>query len=94
MLYQTGATWQPQQVRLSWTVQVLNEQYVDPEQARKALNAGHGTGDNQVVVLHAYYTDFYLTGLNVREDRGVDMAIVYEDPATDTDVTPTTRCCT
>ena len=42
-------------------------------------------GDNKVIILHAYYDDFLITGFNVREDRGVDMAIVYEDPAPDTD---------
>ncbi|MEZ4834202.1 MAG: hypothetical protein R2873_19830 [Caldilineaceae bacterium] len=84
LLYQSAATWKPQQVRLSWLVQVLNETYKSPEDAEKAL-AGMA-GDNRVTVLHAYYSDFYLTGLNVREDRGVDMAIVYEDPATDANV--------
>jgi hypothetical protein len=87
LLYQTGAAWQPQQVRVSWAVQVLNEQYVDADAAKKALDAGNGTGNNKAVILHAYYADFYLTGLNVREDRGVEMAILYEDPATDPDVT-------
>ncbi|MCB0115933.1 MAG: hypothetical protein KDD84_17655, partial [Caldilineaceae bacterium] len=86
LLYQSAATWKPQQVRLSWLVQVLNETYKSPEDAEKALAQGGGMGDNRVTVLHAYYSDFYLTGLNVREDRGVDMAIVYEDPATDANV--------
>jgi len=86
LLYQTGATWKPQQMRLTWLVQTLNEVYNSPEAAEKALKAGNGMGQNQVTVLYAYYTDFYLTGLTVREERGVDMAIVYEDPATDTNV--------
>lgn len=83
LLYQAGATWQPQQVRLSWVVQVLNETYDSPEAANKALKAGNGTGNNQYTVLHAYYSDYTLAGLNVREDRGADLAIVYEDPARD-----------
>ncbi len=88
LLYQAAAAaWQPQQVRLSWGVQVLSETYASPEEADKALAAGGGFGNNQQTILHAYYSDFYLTGLDVREDRGVDMAIVYEDPATDPDVT-------
>ena len=86
LLYQTGATWQPQQARLSWGVQVLREQYASAHEAKKVLNAGSGMGANQATFLHAYYDDFHLTGLNVREDRGVQMAIVYEDPATDSDV--------
>ncbi len=86
LLYQTAATWQPQQVRLSWVVQVLNEVHGSPESATKELNANNGFGRNQQEILHAYYTDFHLTGLNVREDHGVEMAIVYEDPATDPNV--------
>lgn len=83
LIYQNAATWQPQQVRLTWLVQTLNEIYNSPEAANKALKAGNGIGQNKPTVLHAYYTDFYLTGLNVREDRGVELAIAYEDPATD-----------
>ncbi len=86
LLYQAGAAWQPQQARLSWGVQVLREQYASADEARKATNTSSGMGANQVTFLHAYYDDFYLTGLNVREDRGVEMAIVYEDPATDNNV--------
>ena len=86
LLYQAGATWQPQQARLSWGVQVLNETYASPEAAKKAVQDGLGTGQNKLTMLHAYYTDFYLTGLNVQEERGVDLAIVYEDPATDPNV--------
>jgi hypothetical protein len=86
LIYQNSAAWKPQQVRLTWLVQVLNETYNSPEAGRKALKDGNGTGNNQATVLHAYYTDFQLTGLNVREDRGVEMAIVYEDPATDNNV--------
>jgi len=32
-------------------------------------------------VIHRYYDDWYLTGLEVREDRGVQAAILYENPA-------------
>lgn len=34
-------------------------------------------------VIHSYYDDWYLTGLDVREDRGVKAAILYEDPTYD-----------
>ncbi|MFN8445402.1 MAG: LamG-like jellyroll fold domain-containing protein, partial [Caldilineaceae bacterium] len=86
LIYQNAATWKPEQIRLSWLVQTLNETYNSPEAADKALKDGNGMGQDQATVLYAYYTDFYLTGLNVREDRGMDMAIVYEDPATDNNV--------
>ncbi|MFZ2358812.1 MAG: LamG-like jellyroll fold domain-containing protein, partial [Anaerolineae bacterium] len=83
LLYQAGAAWQPQQVRLSWAVQVLREQELVPG---TTTTVTAGLYPSEITILHAYYSDFYLTGLNVREDRGVQMAIVYEDPATDTDV--------
>ncbi|MBI1293407.1 hypothetical protein GC175_00430, partial [bacterium] len=86
IVYQNAADWKPQQLRLAWLVQVLNETYNSPETANQAIQEGNGTGQNQQTVLYAYYTDFHLTGLNVHENRGVDMAIVYEDPATDNDV--------
>ncbi len=81
LVYQAGTNWKPQQVRLVWLVQVLNEPYADAEEAKAALNRGRGLGQNNVTVLHVYQDDFNLTGFNVREDWGVDMAIVYEDPA-------------
>ncbi|MCB0083941.1 MAG: hypothetical protein KDE47_23535, partial [Caldilineaceae bacterium] len=83
LLYQPKATWNPQQVRMVWAVNALNEQYADPESAKARLAAQNGRGDNVVTVLHTYDDEFQLTGFNVREDRGVDMAIVYEDPALD-----------
>ena len=86
IIYQLASVWKPQQMRMSWVVQVLNESYASPAEADKAIKAGVGLGNDQLTILHAYYTDFQLTGLNVREDHGVDMGIVYEDPATDTNL--------
>jgi hypothetical protein len=83
LVYQAGSQWRPQAVRLVWTVNLLNEQYTDPEAAKKVFATNGGKGNNQNIILHAYYDEFQLTGLNVREDRGVDLAIVYEDPALD-----------
>ena len=31
-------------------------------------------------IVQTYYDDWTLTGLNVRENRGTDYAIMYEDP--------------
>ena len=83
LLYQAGAKWSAQSVRLVWTINMLNEQYADAQIAKEAMDKNGGMGNNQSVIIHAYYDDFQVTGLNVREDRGVDMAIVYEDPALD-----------
>ncbi|MCB8990047.1 MAG: hypothetical protein H6665_05455 [Ardenticatenaceae bacterium] len=86
LLYQAGATWQPQQVRLVWMVSVLNEAgaYKDANEAAKIIQIGNGRGENSLTMLHAYDDAFYLTGINVHEARGVQMAVVYEDPAVDT----------
>ncbi len=40
---------------------------------------------DEVQIVHTYYDDWYLTGLSVREDHGLDVAIAYEDPTTDED---------
>ncbi len=83
LVYQAGATWDAQQARLVWTVTVLNENYEDADAAATIIRNGGGVGQNKATILHAYSDDFYLTGLNIHESRGVDMAIVYEDPAVD-----------
>ncbi|NUM43532.1 MAG: hypothetical protein HUU38_02415 [Anaerolineales bacterium] len=83
LIYQAAASWTPQQARLVWTVNVLNESYKDAEAAQKIIQNGGGMGQNKTTVLHAYDDDFTLTGLNVHESRGQDMAIVYENPAVD-----------
>ena len=84
LIYQAGASWTPQQMRLVWAVNVLQEQYSNPDDLRAAKQNGTAAANNSVTILHTYNEDFQLTGLNVREDRGVKMAVVYEDPATDT----------
>ncbi len=83
LIYQAAANWTPQQARMVWVVNVLNEFYDDAKDARTTIQAGNGVGENNFTVLHAYTDDFYLTGFNVHESRGTQMAIVYEDPAVD-----------
>ena len=89
MLYQpTTTTEDPDRVRLVWLVQMLVDQcqvfegincksYIDPVTGADM--------HNQMQVVQTYYEDWTLTGLNVREDHGTDYAIVYEDPAVDSD---------
>ncbi|MBN1887617.1 MAG: Ig-like domain-containing protein [Thermoflexales bacterium] len=36
--------------------------------------------DEGETVVHTYYDDWYLTGFSVREDRGLETGIVFEDP--------------
>jgi len=37
-------------------------------------------------IVHSYPDDWQLTGMSVREDRGMDMGIAFEDPNTDSDL--------
>ncbi len=83
LVYRAGGTWKPQQARLVWAVNMLNEQYADASVATETIKKNGGKGDNKVTILHTYYDEFQVTGMNVREDRGVDLAIVYEDPQVD-----------
>ena len=94
LLYQTGATWKPQQVRLAWAGAGAQRDLRQPGQRRRRRSRpATGWGNNKHTVLYAYYTDFTLTGLNVREDHGVETAIIFEDPATDPTSPQTTHCC-
>ncbi len=90
---------QPQKVRLVWAVQVLTDWcdtsgFVPSPEARGDTEryneefmtwcSQHSTPD-QAQIIHSYDDEWYLTGLSVREDLGLDVAIAYEDPATDAD---------
>ncbi|MEM7127834.1 MAG: LamG-like jellyroll fold domain-containing protein [Chloroflexota bacterium] len=89
MLYQpsqgTGniANWgTAHEYRLVWLVQMLT----DP---CPADNPGCDDDErlrDQYSVVHNYYEDWQLTGLNISEQHGLDATIIYEDPAVDENV--------
>ena len=83
MLYQPNAAgWgAPHQVRLVWMVQALVDR-----NCRVNGTSYICDGYNQPQVIHSYYDTWSLTGLNVREDHGVDVAFIHEDPAVDPDL--------
>lgn len=79
-----------QHIRLVWLVQGLQDSCkpVDPnfepgkpeaerfdDWCRDAQNWETGSG-----VIHTYYDDWYLTGLDVQEYRGIDVGAVFENP--------------
>lgn len=75
-----------QQVRVVWLVQMLTDQ------CRPIPSAYTGeAGDwcnydtswllDHTDIVHVYGEDWFLTGLSVREDHGLDVAIAWEDPA-------------
>ena len=37
--------------------------------------------ENPPSMIHAYYDEWYLTGLNVQRNLGLETAVVYQDPA-------------
>ncbi|MCA9987060.1 MAG: thrombospondin type 3 repeat-containing protein, partial [Anaerolineales bacterium] len=94
MLYLPGAGWAAaHEINLVWMVQALVDrcasyEYVDSEgETQQSSDCQSYSAHNEVEVIHVYENDpWYLTGLNVREEHGVDFAIIYEDPAVDTDV--------
>jgi hypothetical protein len=71
-----------QQVRLVWVIQALVdvcEEYDDGICSKYSEK-------NQLQVVQTYHDEWVLTGLNVREDHGLDVAFIYEDPAVDNDL--------
>jgi hypothetical protein len=84
----TGSWPTPHQVRLAWVVQTLIDMHCDPKAANAAQQGCGADGymHNVPQVVQTYYDDWTLTGLNVKEDHGASMAIVYEDPAVDTNL--------
>ncbi len=83
MFYQAADSWgNAQQVRLVWVVQGL----VDECQEYKDGRCTRYGDKNQVQLLHTYDDDWTLTGLSVHEERGTDIAIIYEDPDVDDDL--------
>jgi subtilase family serine protease/subtilisin-like proprotein convertase family protein len=91
-----NATWlQAQEVRLVWLVQMLtdscdttNFEPQGEDESEEAFsdraktwcaNPANRTPDISQIV-QTYDESWYLTGLTVREDHGLDVAVVYEDP--------------
>lgn len=85
MLYQAGQRWDTQQVRMVWAVQMLTDGGCAQRNLPGRPDLCTREQDNIPQIIHTYPGSFYLTGLDVREDHGVDMAIIYEDPTVDTD---------
>ncbi len=79
------------QVRLAWVVQMKTDYCrasgapTDTAQL-KSWCAQPQNREERIQIVHTYYDDWYLTGLAVREDSGMDVAIAFEDPATDSNL--------
>ncbi|MBK8048893.1 MAG: hypothetical protein IPK16_18285 [Anaerolineales bacterium] len=66
-----------------WVVQTLVDQPCDRTADTSADCQADGYRNNVPQMIQSYYSDWTLTGMNVREEHGADMAIFYEDPAVD-----------
>jgi len=65
--------------RLVWMVQMLTNSCTD--------TADPDTCTDELNVIHMLADDFTVTGFQVSEEHGVDLGILYEDPAIDPDLT-------
>ncbi|NOZ06931.1 MAG: hypothetical protein GXP41_11385, partial [Chloroflexi bacterium] len=90
-----------QEVRVVWLVQLLSDQCdqtgfrpsddakEDAAQYTSEINAWCANPANrtpdQLQVVQTYEEQWYLTGLSVREEHGLDVAVIWEDPANDND---------
>ncbi len=82
MLYRPGDSWgNAQQVRVVWMLQALVDRCAE-DGYKDGICKTYETY-NELQVIHTYYDAWTLGGLQVREDHGVDVAVVYEDPAVD-----------
>ncbi|MFZ0548411.1 MAG: thrombospondin type 3 repeat-containing protein, partial [Candidatus Promineifilaceae bacterium] len=67
--------------RVVWLVQMLTDECIDPD-----VDPANCARQDVVTVIHNYDETWTLTGLNVSEEHGLDVALMYEDPATDDDL--------
>ena len=69
-------------VRLAWVVQMIGDQCIvageDPDTCAR---------EDVLTTINMYDDTWHLTGMNISEEHGTDVAIVYEDPTIDTDLT-------
>jgi len=71
-----GALWQVSSTDRVFVLRLKNGQI--------SVNASTpGVIYNQSQIVQRYEDDWFVTGANVTEDRGVDVSIIYEDPAVD-----------
>ncbi|HNT76588.1 MAG TPA: hypothetical protein PKH77_16370, partial [Anaerolineae bacterium] len=89
MYYQPGASWgDAHQMRMVWLVDALvdrckNRPASYPGTQEQWCSDPNNWDLNQTQVVQTYSDEWFLAGMIAREDHGLDMAVVFEDPATD-----------
>ena len=66
------------EVRLVWMVQMLTDECIDPDADLETC-----ARQDTLTVINIYDDEWELTGLQVSEEQGMDVAIMYEDPTQD-----------
>jgi hypothetical protein len=69
------------EIRLIWIVQMITDECIDP-----AEDPATCPRQDVLTTINIYDDEWNLAGMSVTEELGVDMAVVYEDPAIDTDL--------
>ena len=73
------ATWNAaHQYRVIWMVQMITETCTDPKVT--------STCTESMSVIHQYDEEWVLAGLSIREEHGMQVAILYENPANDSNL--------
>jgi hypothetical protein len=89
MRYLPTGNWPtPHDVRLAWVVQTLTDlpcDHTDPQAVAQGC-AADGYIHNVSQVVQSYYDDWKLAGLNVSENHSAKTAVIYEDPAVDSNL--------
>ncbi|MCO5207954.1 MAG: thrombospondin type 3 repeat-containing protein [Anaerolineae bacterium] len=70
-----------QQARLAWSVQMLVNDCTTPGDPTTC------SATDKLAVVHRYVDDWTLTGMTIAEQHGYDVALLYEDPDSDPDLT-------
>ena len=68
----------PHEYRIQWLVQMITDECVDPD-----ADPDTCTRQDTATIVHTYREEWTVTGLSIREDHAYDVAILYEDPALD-----------
>lgn len=89
MYYRPGASWgAAHQMRMVWLVDALVDRCKRmPDSYPRTQDDWCQDPQNWILnlpqVVQTYSDEWFLTGMVAREDHGLDMAVIFEDPATD-----------
>ena len=68
----------PHQYRVQWFVQMITDDCIDP-----SADPDTCPRQDSLDIIHVYQEKWKVTGISIREDHAYDVAILYEDPAQD-----------